>query len=96
MNNTRPAFKSPGVVVALSIAVLILILGLFFGFGGILSIWRFAIGDSGRRFGVCLFCREKQQNSQVSDIANLRAPYRRRHKIDSRQVLDGDIWTHHF
>jgi hypothetical protein len=36
--NKRLGFKSPGVVVALSIAVLILILGLFFGFGRILWI----------------------------------------------------------
>jgi hypothetical protein len=36
--NKRSAFKSPGVVAALSVAVLILILGLFFGFGRILWI----------------------------------------------------------
>ena len=34
----RSAFRSPGVMAALAIAVLILILGLFFGFGRILWI----------------------------------------------------------
>ena len=36
--NRRSVFKSPGVVVALSVAVLILVFGLFFGFGRILWI----------------------------------------------------------
>ena len=36
--NKRSSFKSPGVIVALSIAVLILILGLFYGYGRILWI----------------------------------------------------------
>jgi hypothetical protein len=53
-------FKSPGVVVALSIAVLILILGLFFGFGRILWILASAavilIG-----VGVFVYFAEKKQ-----------------------------------
>lgn len=40
--NKRSIFKSPGVVVALSIAVVILILGLYYGFGRILWILAFA------------------------------------------------------
>ena len=36
--NKRSGFKSPGVVVALSIAVLILVFGLYYGFGRTLWI----------------------------------------------------------
>ena len=58
--NNRPAFKSPGVVVALSVAVLILILGLFFGFGRILWI----LGSAGAILvgvGVYVYFAEKKK-----------------------------------
>jgi hypothetical protein len=53
-------FKSPGVVVALSITVLILILGLFFGFGRILWILASA-GVILIGVGVFVYFAEKKQ-----------------------------------
>ena len=58
--NKRLGFKSPGVVVALSIAVLILILGLFYGFGRILWILAFA-GAILIGAGVFVYFSEKKQ-----------------------------------
>ena len=42
--NKRSSFKSPGVLVALSIAALILILGLYYGFGR--ALWILAVAGA--------------------------------------------------
>jgi hypothetical protein len=58
--NKRSIFKSPGVMVALSIAVLILILGLFYGFGRTLWILASA-GAILTGVGVFVYFSEKRQ-----------------------------------
>ena len=58
--NKRLGFKSPGVVVALSIAVLILILGLFYGLGRTLWILASA-GAILIGVGVFVYFSEKKQ-----------------------------------
>lgn len=57
--NKRSSFKSPGVIVVLSIAVLILIVGLFYGYGRILWI----LGSAGAILlgvGVFVYFSEKK------------------------------------
>ncbi len=58
--NKRSIFKSSGVVVALSIAVLILILGLYYGFGR--ALWILAVaGAILIAVGVFAYFSEKKQ-----------------------------------
>ena len=62
--NKRSAFKSPEVVAALSVAVLILILGLFFGFGRILWI----LGSAGViLIGVGMYVYFAEKNGKNRD-----------------------------
>lgn len=58
--NKRSSFKSPGVIVALSTAVLILILGLFYGYGRILWILASA-GAILIGVGIFVYFSEKKQ-----------------------------------
>ena len=58
--NKRSNFKSPGVLVALSIAALILILGLYYGFGR--ALWILAVaGAILIAVGVFAYFSEKKQ-----------------------------------
>lgn len=58
--NKRSSFKSPGVLVALSIAALILILGLYYGFGR--ALWILAVaGAILIAVGVFAYFSEKKQ-----------------------------------
>ena len=58
--NKRSSFKSPGVIVAVTIAVLILILGLYYGLGR--ALWILAVaGAILIAVGVFAYFSEKKQ-----------------------------------